>query len=190
MAVTQYNPEKLFEKMENNFVQALEKVCKQQADMFASKMEFMENVYRNSVKDTNDKLCKILETITTSVKPSNPEHVKFVSQIHSLENENHTLKTYIQDLRYKTELAKATLQSKLELENSKFEGHKLNSDKSMKQFQAEFESLRDKLKERDVRLRVVHYHDYVFNTDHYIGIVIANRTLLYKYNVLFMTHMR
>jgi hypothetical protein len=39
MAVTQYNPEKLFEKMENNFVQALEKVCKQQADMFASKME-------------------------------------------------------------------------------------------------------------------------------------------------------
>jgi hypothetical protein len=26
MAVTQYNPEKLFEKMENNFVQALEKV--------------------------------------------------------------------------------------------------------------------------------------------------------------------
>jgi hypothetical protein len=29
----------LFEKMENNFVQALEKVCKQQADMFASKME-------------------------------------------------------------------------------------------------------------------------------------------------------
>jgi histidinol dehydrogenase len=46
MAVTQYNPEKLFEKMENNFVQALEKVCKQQADMFASKMEVMENFYR------------------------------------------------------------------------------------------------------------------------------------------------
>ena len=39
MAVTQYNPEKLFEKMENNFVQALEKVCNQQAAMFASKME-------------------------------------------------------------------------------------------------------------------------------------------------------
>ena len=92
MAVTQYNPEKLFEKMENNFVQALEKVCKQQADMFASKMEVMENFYRNSVKDTNDKLCKILETITTSLNTSNTEHVKFFSQIHSLENENHTLK--------------------------------------------------------------------------------------------------
>jgi hypothetical protein len=36
MAVTQFNPEKLFEKMENNFVQALEKVCNQQAAMFAS----------------------------------------------------------------------------------------------------------------------------------------------------------
>jgi len=59
--------------MENNFVQALEKVCKQQADMFASKMEVMEIFYRNSVKDTNDKLCKILETITTLVKPSNTE---------------------------------------------------------------------------------------------------------------------
>jgi hypothetical protein len=44
MAVTQYNPEKLFGKMENNFVQALEKVCKQQANIFASKMEVMENV--------------------------------------------------------------------------------------------------------------------------------------------------
>jgi hypothetical protein len=54
MAVTQYNPEKLFEKMENNFVQALQKVCKQQADMFASKMEIMENFYRNSVKDTKN----------------------------------------------------------------------------------------------------------------------------------------
>ena len=104
------------------------------------------------MKDTNDKLCKILET---SVKPSNAEHVKFVSQIHSLENENHTLKTSIQDLRYKTELEKATIQSKLELENSKCEGHKLNSDKSMKQFQAEIESLRDKLKERDVRLETL-----------------------------------
>ena len=92
MAVTQYNPEKLFEKMENNFVQALEKVCKQQANMFASKMEVMENIYRNSVKDTNDKLCKILETITTSVKPSSMSNL--LSQIHtcSLENENHTLK--------------------------------------------------------------------------------------------------
>ena len=99
--------------MENNCVQVLEKVCKQQADMFASKMEVMEHFYRNSVKDTNDKLCKILETITTSVKPSNTEHVKFVSQIHSLENENHTLKTSIQDLRYKTELEKATIQSKV-----------------------------------------------------------------------------
>jgi hypothetical protein len=61
-------------------------------------------------------------------------------------------KTSVQDLRYKTELKKATIQSKLELENSKCEGHKFNSDKSMKQFQAEIESLRDKLKERDVRL--------------------------------------
>lgn len=112
--VTQYSREKILENMENHFVHALEKVCKQHADMFASKTEIMENFYRNSVKDAKDKLCKILETITTSVKPSNTEHVKFVSQVHSLGNENHTLKTSIQDLRYKTELEKATLQLKIQ----------------------------------------------------------------------------
>jgi hypothetical protein len=32
-------------------------------------------------------------------------------------------------------------------------------------------------------LRVVHY---VFNSDHYIGIVIANTTLLYKYFVFIL----
>ena len=36
--------------------------------------------------------------------------------------------------------------------------------------------------------RVVHY---VFNPDHYIGIVIANTTLLYKYTIkeLILTHL-
>ncbi|CAC5391565.1 unnamed protein product [Mytilus coruscus] len=88
------------------------------------------------------------------VKPS-VDLDKLANKIHMVENENSALKVTVQELKYKSELEKANLQSKLELQTSKSESCKQTYEKSIKVLETGAESLNEKLRDKEDKLEML-----------------------------------
>ncbi|CAC5395396.1 unnamed protein product [Mytilus coruscus] len=88
------------------------------------------------------------------VKPS-VDLDKLANKIHMVENENSALQVTVQELKYKSELEKANLQSKLELQTPKSESCKQAYEKSIKILETGAESLNEKLRDKEDKLEML-----------------------------------
>ncbi|CAG2220186.1 unnamed protein product [Mytilus edulis] len=158
-SVTQFRPEKMLERMENFFVLALDKICTKQSELFSAKMKTMEDSYINHMKENDNKLAKVLESVTKiqSAKSdsTNACDQKIFNKLNTLEHENSDLKMSLQQVKHTTELDKFQLQSKLDQQTSQSELQKVNHNKSQKQLEFEINKLETTIHEKDDKLKTL-----------------------------------
>ncbi|CAG2233476.1 unnamed protein product [Mytilus edulis] len=158
-SVTQFRPEKMLERMENFFVLALDKICTKQSELFSAKMKTMEDSYINHIKENDNKLAKVLESVSKiqSAKSdsTNACDQKIFNKLNTLEHENSDLKMSLQQVKHTTELDKFQLQSKLDQQTSQSELQKVNHNKSQKQLEFEINKLETTIHEKDDKLKTL-----------------------------------
>ncbi|VDI38966.1 Hypothetical predicted protein [Mytilus galloprovincialis] len=153
---------KMLERMENFFVLALDKICTKQSELFSAKMKTMEDSYINHIKENDNKLAKVLESVSKiqSAKSdsTNACDQKIFNKLNTLEHENSDLKMSLQQVKHTTELDKFQLQSKLDQQTSQSELQKVNHNKSQKQLEFEimkFNKLETTIHEKDDKLKTL-----------------------------------
>lgn len=153
--VTQFRPEKMMERMESCFLQALDKICTKQSDLFTAKLKTMEDSYLHHLKENTDKLTKVLESITklqTSKPESSACDQKLMNKLNSFEHENSDLKMCLQQVKHETEMEKIQLQAKLDQQCHQNDLHKQSYNNTVKQLKSEIDTLGIKVHEKDDKL--------------------------------------
>jgi len=153
-AVSTYQHEIFFQRIEANFTSALDKICTQQSELFNAKFQLMEEYYTKSLKSNDDKIDKLLGTVTKLLaKADTPVNDKLHNRISSLEKENVELKTSIQGLQNSSQLLEECWKSKLETQKTQMEFSKRTQVKHVKDMQAELNNLSDKIHFKDDQIQ-------------------------------------
>ncbi|CAC5382667.1 unnamed protein product [Mytilus coruscus] len=150
----------MLERMENFFVLALDKICTKQSELFSAKMKTMEDSYINHIKENDNKLAKVLESVSkiqvAKSDSTNACDQKFFNKLNTLEHENSVLKMSLQQVKLATELDKFQMQSKLDQQTSQFELQK--KDDKLKTLVSSCSELKSKLEEKDDELYSLKQH--------------------------------
>ncbi|XP_071161107.1 putative leucine-rich repeat-containing protein DDB_G0290503 [Mytilus edulis] len=158
-SVTQFRPEKMLERMENFFILALDKICTKQSELLSAKIKTMEDSYIKHIKENDNKLAKVLESVSkiqnAKSDSTNACDQKIFNKLNTLEHENSDLKMSLQQVKHTTELDKFQLQSKLDQQTSQSELQKVNHNKSQKQLEFEINKLETTIHEKDDKLKTL-----------------------------------
>ncbi|CAC5399220.1 unnamed protein product [Mytilus coruscus] len=150
-SMTLYSPNKNMENIQAHFTTALEKICTQQSKLFDAKLKAVEETYTKLLENNNKNFSQLLLTVTKSLK-TQPETDKFNGLISSLEKENITLKSAVQELRNESLLSAECWKSKMETQKSQIEQQKQTYEKSFKDLQIAIDTLQIQIQERMMRL--------------------------------------
>lgn len=137
--------DKLFERVESSFTNALEKICKQQREIYTDKIKTLEDNFQKTLDNTNKNFEKMLDSFSNKYKDNSVNDGKLKNRIHTLEQENFTLKSSLQENRSESTLKEESMKSELIHQKSLADLQKKAYEKTVRDLQNDVDKLSSKL---------------------------------------------